>query len=194
MAIEKTEQGFRVMDAELGIDQPINPATGLTFTTEEEAQAWETGELARIAAAQAEGEKLAQEAAAAEAVRIAAGRRAQFKADLAALRYAVETGGTTLNGVPILTGREDQMLTLTAYVSLTAGFEKTVCWKNSAGETKEMSLEELTPIALACFAHSQKCRRAEGAVLARIDAATDAELVGFDVAAAWATALTEVEA
>lgn len=112
-------------------------------------------------------------------------------ARLAAVRYIDEVAGTTLaDGTRVLTGRDDQAMTLAAYTTLREGFRDSIDWKGPDGWVS-VTLTALAPIARAMAAHVQRCFSAERAVAEQIAALTDAALSAFDVVAAFAAALGE---
>ena len=115
-------------------------------------------------------------------------KRADLIARLAALRYRVETGGTSLGGVRILTGRTDQAMTTQAFVTLQSGMVDGIDWKGPDG-WQRVTLAELEPVARAVAAHVQRCFTTERIVSEQI-AAADPQT--FDVQAAWAMAWGDV--
>ncbi|WP_083098497.1 DUF4376 domain-containing protein [Pseudophaeobacter leonis] len=110
--------------------------------------------------------------------------RAQLIAELAAHRWAVETGGVTLGGAQIETTREAQAQIGSTYSALKDGLVSSVEWKAVTG-WMALDLAAFTPIAQVVAAHVQACFSAERAVDMQVSALTDGELVGFDVVAAF---------
>jgi len=96
----------------------------------------------------------------------------------------VETGGTLLGGVRILTGRTDQTMTTQAFVTLQSGMVDGIDWKGPEG-WRRVTLAELEPVARAVAAHVQRCFSTERVVSEQI-AVVDPQT--FDLSAAWATA------
>lgn len=113
--------------------------------------------------------------------------RAQLIADLAARRYQVEIGGVTFGGATVDTTREAQAQIASTYSALKDGLVSGVEWKAQTGWLV-LDLAAFTPIATAVAQHVQASFAAERAVQDQIEALTDAELSGFDVAAAFVAA------
>jgi Domain of unknown function (DUF4376) len=109
--------------------------------------------------------------------------RAQLIAALAERRYAVEIGGVTFGGATVDTTREAQAQIGSTYSALKDGLVPGVEWKAQTGWLV-LDLAAFTPIATAVAQHVQASFAAERAVQGQIEALTDAELAGFDVAAA----------
>ena len=110
--------------------------------------------------------------------------RESLLARLAAIRYGIETGGTEMDGVRILTGRTDQAMTTQVFVTLRDGLVDEIDWKGADGWHR-VTLAELEPVARAVAAHAQRCFSAERAVSEQIAALPDADIPAFDLTAAW---------
>ena len=117
--------------------------------------------------------------------------RASLLARLAAIRYGIETGGTEMDGVRILTGRTDQAMTTQVFVTLRDGLVDEIDWKGADGWHR-VTLAELEPVARAVAAHVQRCFSAERAVAEQIAALPDDDIPAFDLAAAWDAAWSPV--
>lgn len=84
-------------------------------------------------------------------------------------RYAVETGGVTVNGVSVATDRDSQSMVANAYAGMQASGATSVRFKAASGWI-ELSLDQLKAVALAVFDHVQACFTAEDAVDAAVNA------------------------
>ncbi|SCM73337.1 conserved hypothetical protein [uncultured Pleomorphomonas sp.] len=100
----------------------------------------------------------------------------------AAKRYAVETGGVTVAGASIDTGRESQAMITGAYAYAHANPEANVSFKATSGWVI-LTAAEVTAIATAVAAHVQACFTAEKAIDDAIDAGTVTTTAEID---AWA--------
>lgn len=110
-------------------------------------------------------------------------------ASLASIRYAAEVAGcVAADGTAVLTGRDDQAMTLSAYTTLKEGFSQQIQWKSPSG-WRLATLADLEPIARACAQHVQRCFSAESVVAQQITSLTAEVLGSFDVAAAFAEAM-----
>lgn len=96
--------------------------------------------------------------------------------ELAAARYAEETGGVVVGSVTIATDRESQAMLTGAYVSLKQGLMQSVNWKGDDGWVAA-TLTEIEPIAQAVGQHIQACFTKEGQLAAQVKAATTVEEV-----------------
>lgn len=97
--------------------------------------------------------------------------RAQWKAELAAIRYEKEIGGFTLNGVSIGTDREDQAMVTGALVAFNAGAITEIKWKAASGFVT-LDATAFAAIAGAVAGHIQACFANEATLSAVIDTAT----------------------
>jgi len=107
----------------------------------------------------------------------------RLKDRLGALRYARETGGITVGGVPVRTDERSIMLIDNALRRATFP----ITFKSA--DDAFISLDEATLQAVvdAATAHMQACFAAEGAVYAMIEAGTVADDAALD--SAWAATL-----
>lgn len=100
--------------------------------------------------------------------------KAANKAAIAARRYVAETGGITLNGMAIDTGRDSQALITGARL---AGMDDPtyVCnWKTPEGFL-QLDADTVKAIATAVRAHVQACFDREADLLAMLDAGSYTE-------------------
>jgi hypothetical protein len=115
---------------------------------------------------------------------LAEGKAAQIEA-LAAKRYSVEIGGTTIGGVPIATDRDTQSKLVAIRILAKEDNAYTVRWKTSAGF---VTLDAATIIAVAdgVRAFVQAAFDREATLIDAIEAATTlAELDAIDLTAGW---------
>ena len=99
----------------------------------------------------------------------------------ASKRFAVETGGTVLNGMQIMTDRASQSLITGAYNYVQANPDVLVKFKTAAGFV-EVTATQITAIANAVGAHVQASFAAEGEINQQIIAGnitTPAEIDAF---------------
>ena len=89
----------------------------------------------------------------------------------ASKRFAVETGGTVLNGMQIMTDRASQSLITGAYNYVQANPDVLVKFKTAAGFV-EVTATQMTAIANAVGAHVQAAFAAEGEINQQIIAGT----------------------
>ncbi len=103
---------------------------------------------------------------------------------LATVRYGVETAGLQLDdGLRILTDRESRSEFFNNYGALKNGLIPDTDWKAANG-WKQVTLEQMEPIARAMAAHVRGCFRGERAVVTAIEAATtmiDVEAIDIEV-------------
>ena len=100
--------------------------------------------------------------------------KVQKKQDIAAARYEAETAGVEVNGVTIDTGRDSQALITGAAVAAMLDDDYSLNWKTTAGFI-HLSAPEIIAVAQAVRAHVQSCFDREGELVARVDAAQNAE-------------------
>jgi len=100
-------------------------------------------------------------------------------------RYAVETGGITVDGSKVATDRQSQALITGAYNYVQANPDVTVKFKTSAGFV-ELTAAQMTAIANTVGAHVQASFAAEGEVDKQIIAGTITTTAEID-AASWPT-------
>jgi hypothetical protein len=102
---------------------------------------------------------------------VAASSRHQFLlGQLAAHRYAVETGGIVWNGWPVATDRESRANLIAAYQAAIQGLRaEAAAWKFADGRSRLLTNEQVRSMALAVLAHVQSCfdREAELAEVIR---------------------------
>ncbi len=106
--------------------------------------------------------------------------------NVAAKRWQVETGGTAVAGIPIVTEREDQAMLSSAYMALKCELIPSTPWKAADGSFTLVTLPMLEPIAQAVAAHVQACFSAEQAhceLIAQL--VTQAELEAYDINTGW---------
>lgn len=101
--------------------------------------------------------------------------KAQKKAEIAAARYAAETGGCTVDGVSIATDRGSQALLTAAVVSARLDLEFKTQWKCADGRFKQLDAFQLRAIGDAVIAHVEACFAREGELCEQIDAAQTPE-------------------
>ncbi len=104
------------------------------------------------------------------------------KAELAAARYAVETGGVEISGAIVLTDRESQSMLIGAVLQAIQDSEYTCQWKTASGW---VSLDTTTLIAmgLAVRTHVQACFDKEKTLCEAVDAAANTaalELIAWE--------------
>ena len=95
--------------------------------------------------------------------------------EIAAARYAAETGGCTVDGVTIATDRGSQALLTAAVVSARLDPEFKTQWKCADGRFKQLDAFQLRAIGDAVIAHVERCFAREGELCELIDAAQTAE-------------------
>jgi hypothetical protein len=98
----------------------------------------------------------------------------------AAVRFDVETSGTTVNDMAVATDRQSQamMASALAYLQQQAG-TASVRWKTPSGVFVDLDLTGLTAVAMSVAAHVQRCFAREAEVVAAIaagDITTAAEI------------------
>jgi hypothetical protein len=87
----------------------------------------------------------------------------------AAKRYAVETGGITVNGAKIATDRESQAMIGNAFAYVQTASAPSVSYKSLAGFVT-LTADQIKGVALAVGAHVQACFDAEAATVSKITA------------------------
>jgi hypothetical protein len=100
-------------------------------------------------------------------------QKVKIKSDLAARRYAVETGGIEVSGAPISTDRQSQAMIVGAVVQL--GADETVQWKGSDGVFRAIDRTALSAVARAVKDHVQACFAREAELSGLIDIADSPE-------------------
>ena len=106
-------------------------------------------------------------------------------AQLAAHRYAQETGGITVSGVPVKTDRESQSLMTAARIIAKEDSNYSVNWKAGAGFVT-LNAATLIAIADAVRGHVQDCFDSEKVHTDAINALTTAAAVdAYDFTTGW---------
>ena len=95
--------------------------------------------------------------------------------EIAAARYAAETGGCTVDGVTIATDRGSQALLTAAVVTARLDPEFKTQWKCADGRFKQLDAFQLRAIGDAVIAHVERCFAREGELCELIDAAQTAD-------------------
>jgi len=106
-------------------------------------------------------------------------------------RYAVETGGITVNGAPIATDRVSQAMIGNAYAYVQASGAASVSYKTAAGFVT-LTADQVKAVALAVGAHVQACFKAEDDVDAAINASPPTLTTVAEIDAAFAMAAPAV--
>lgn len=101
--------------------------------------------------------------------------KAAKRAEVAAARYAAETGGCTVDGVTIATDRGSQALLTAAVVMARLDPEFKTQWKCANGSFKQLDVFQLRAIGDAVIAHVESCFAREGELCELIDAAQTSE-------------------
>lgn len=106
--------------------------------------------------------------------------------EVAAKRWAVETGGVIVGGSPIATDRESQAQLTSAYTSLKSGLIENTTWKAADGTFNLVTLAQIEPVAQFVAAHVRACFAAEQIHDEAIQAlTTQSELDAYDINAGW---------
>jgi hypothetical protein len=95
--------------------------------------------------------------------------------EIAAARYAAETGGCTVDGVTIATDRGSQALLTAAVVTARLDLEFKTRWKCADGRFVTLDAMQLRAIGDAVIAHVEECFAHEGELCELIDAAQTPE-------------------
>lgn len=95
--------------------------------------------------------------------------------EIAAARYAAETGGCTVGGVRIATDRGSQALLTAAVVTARLDPEFKTRWKCADGRFVTLDAFQLRAIGDAVIAHVERCFAREGELCEQIDAAQTPE-------------------
>lgn len=96
-------------------------------------------------------------------------------AEIAAARYAAETGGCTINGVTVATDRGSQALLTAAVVTARLDPEFKTRWKCADNRFVTLDAMQLRAIGDAVTAHVEACFSREAELVELIDAAETAE-------------------
>ncbi|RRV41398.1 DUF4376 domain-containing protein [Pseudomonas sp. o96-267] len=100
-----------------------------------------------------------------------ADRRALTAQQIAARRWQAETGGITLNGMHIDTGRDSQALITGATVQAMLDPNYSLRWKTVAGFV-DLTAGQIIGVATAARAHVQACFNREAELLDALEAGT----------------------
>lgn len=112
-------------------------------------------------------------------------KRVALLADIAAKRYAVETGGLTFpDGMCVGTDRQDQAI-ITGVVSATQLGQVSFDWKGADGTWIALTAKQIMQIGAAVAAHVQACFSAEKQHCEAVAKLKDAELDGYNINAGW---------
>ncbi len=112
--------------------------------------------------------------------------RAQKLADLAALRWEKETGGTLFNGMPVATDAVSQTKYIGAVVGAQIDPDAVINWKMADGAFVTLDTAAITAVAMAVRAHVQACFDREAELKAEIEAASTAEgITAVDLSTGW---------
>lgn len=101
--------------------------------------------------------------------------KAAKRDEIAAARYAAETGGIEVDGVTIATDRGSQALLTAAVVMARLDPEFKTQWKCADGRFKQLDAFQLRSIGDAVIAHVEACFAREGELCELIDAAQTPE-------------------
>jgi len=104
------------------------------------------------------------------ALDLAALRKADLIAYAASRRYAVETGGTTINGVAVATDRASQAMLNAAYNIAAGNAQFSTMWKGVDGAFTSIDAPTLIAMAQAVGMFVAACFSAEAAVVNGINA------------------------
>lgn len=127
--------------------------------------------VARKQVAMTTAEKAARDALIAE----------QWTSQIAARRYTAEIAGTTIDGMPIDTGRDSQGLITGAAVQAIIDPAYSLHWKTSAGFV-ELTGQQILGVASMVRAHVQACFNREAALL---DAVADGAITAAMLDEGW---------
>ena len=112
--------------------------------------------------------------------------RAAKLAELAALRWEKETGGTTFNGIPLATDAVSQTKYIGAVVGAQIDPDAVINWKMADGTFVSLNAQAITAVAMAVRAHVQACFDREAVLKAQIEAAsTEDEIAAIDLNTGW---------
>jgi hypothetical protein len=112
--------------------------------------------------------------------------RAGKLAELAALRWEKETGGTVFNGMPVTTDAVSQTKYIGAVVGAQIDPNVVINWKMADGTFVTLDAASITAVAMAVRAHVQACFDNEAELKSRIESAgTAVEISAVDIGAGW---------
>ena len=116
---------------------------------------------------------------------MARAKRAALLDEIAAKRYAVETGGLTFpGGMCIGTDRQDQAIITGAVSAIQLG-QSIFDWKGADGTWITLTDKQIVQIGATVAAHVQACFSAEKRHCEAVSALKDDKLDGYDVNAGW---------
>ncbi|RXG93032.1 DUF4376 domain-containing protein [Bradyrhizobium zhanjiangense] len=104
------------------------------------------------------------------ALDIAALKKSDLLAYAAARRFAVENGGTTINGLSVSTDRQSQAMLNAAFNMAKENPNFSTMWKGVDGNFTQLTAEQIVAIAQAVGAFVANCFAAEAAVVNGINA------------------------
>ena len=112
--------------------------------------------------------------------------RAQKLQDLAVVRYAHETGGTSLAGAPLATDEKTILYLTASQASAKDDPNFSIRWKFGAGQFETLNAPAIEMAAATARAHVQACFDHEDTLTAQILAAADLEaLDAIDITLGW---------
>lgn len=107
-------------------------------------------------------------------------------AELSAIRWRKETGGTVVNNVTIATDDRSKIMIEGARSAAEANANYTVNWKVAAGQFTPLTAAQIISISDAVRAHIQGCFNTEQSLSASIAAATTvAAVYAVDLTVGW---------
>lgn len=98
-------------------------------------------------------------------------QRVELAQQIADRRWQAETGGTTISGMPLDTGRDSQALITGAALAAMLDPEYSVQWKTQGGFV-DLTAEQIIAVASAVRAHVQACFDREAELLEALEAGT----------------------
>ncbi len=112
--------------------------------------------------------------------------KASMLAEVANMRWQLETSGIQIDGIHVDTSREAQSQLFSAYSSLKAGLIVDTPWKDANGTFTQVTVTVLEPLAQAVAEHIRSCFTAEEAHNVAIAALlTQADIDAYDINAGW---------
>ncbi|MBK3800468.1 DUF4376 domain-containing protein [Azospirillum brasilense] len=170
------------------IDYPALPGDVVEITAEEHAALQAEKSAGKVIVPGADGRptlSVVPPAEPAELPTMEPGSGSPMDAALAALaakRYAVETGGIIVNGLPVATDDRAKTLLLGARLEVLGNPTLTLRWKTADGFVA-LSATQIVAISSAVRAHVQACFNREADLSALISAAADPASV--DISTGW---------
>ncbi|MFQ2454837.1 DUF4376 domain-containing protein [Aeromonas caviae] len=112
-----------------------------------------------------------------------------LRAEVAAKRWHVETGGIVVDGMPVATDIDSQARLNSAYISLKLGHINDTKWKDVNGTFTQITLIEMEKLAQAVAKHIRDCFSRENAHNEIINSLrTQDELDTYDIDTGWPSA------